>query len=398
MQRVETSPRTGWQTRVEEAGLNFHTQGTKPYWDETSAYRFSHHQIEEHVSAPSEELHQMCMEATQKVAASQELMERVGIPDAYRDFVANSLQSQDPDLMGRFDLIYDGQSTPKMIEYNADTPVTLLETCSIQWDWLQDQISTGALASGCDQRNDLFEALTERFEQIFPQTRDIHFAALGDAQTNPEDYAATETMAWAAHDAGHRVHFTQLDQIGIAETGQFVDDEDQIIGSLFKLYPWEDMLQDDFAVHLSTAQCRYFEPPWKAITSSKGLLPILWEMFEGHPNLLPTFFASDIDGVTRAQDLLQKGHVKKPILSRQGGSITIFESGHITEQSVERCFNNVPSIIQAYAPCPVISGFRPVLGSFVVDGKCVGLGIREDQSRITQDDCRFKPHFIQDTH
>ena len=31
------------------------------------------------------------------------------------------------------------------------------------------------------------------------------------------------------------------------------------------------------------------EPAWKAALSNKGLLPVLWEMFEGHPNLLPAF-------------------------------------------------------------------------------------------------------------
>ncbi|MEA5115800.1 MAG: glutathionylspermidine synthase family protein [Geobacteraceae bacterium] len=30
-----------------------------------------------------------------------------------------------------------------------------------------------------------------------------------------------------------------------------------------------------------------FEPPWKMILSNKGILPILWELFPGHPFLVP---------------------------------------------------------------------------------------------------------------
>ena len=37
----------------------------------------------------------------------------------------------------------------------------------------------------------------------------------------------------------------------------------------------------------------FIEPAWKAVVSNKGLLPVLWQMFEGHPNLLPAFFEED---------------------------------------------------------------------------------------------------------
>ena len=43
---------------------------------------------------------------------------------------------------------------------------------------------------------------------------------------------------------------------------------------------------------------RWIEPPWKAILSNKGILPLLWEMFPGHPNLLPAFFEDDPNAAT----------------------------------------------------------------------------------------------------
>ena len=58
----------------------------------------------------------------------------------------------------------------------------------------------------------------------------------------------------------------------------------------FKLYPWEWMFREQFGASLLGASTRWIEPPWKAILSSKGILPLLWEMFPGHPNLLAGLF------------------------------------------------------------------------------------------------------------
>jgi len=32
------------------------------------------------------------------------------------------------------------------------------------------------------------------------------------------------------------------------------------------------------------------EPFWKLIIGNKALLPLLWEMFPNHPNLLPAYY------------------------------------------------------------------------------------------------------------
>ena len=46
-------------------------------------------------------------------------------------------------------------------------------------------------------------------------------------------------------------------------------------------------------------------------------------------------------------------------------------------------------------PLPDFGGFHPVLGAWIIGETCVGLGLREDQSRITHNLSRFKPHFIE---
>jgi glutathionylspermidine synthase len=196
-------------------------------------------------------------------------------------------------------------------------------------------------------------------------------------------------MGWAAREAGLGAHYTDLEKIAISKDGQFLDGDDKVIGTLFKLYPWEDLFRDDYAKHLKTANCLMLEPAWKAVLSNKGILPVLWQMFEGHPNLLPAYFEQD-----EAKTTLNDTYVRKPLFSREGASIQIIEDGVKTAASPTDEYAAHPRILQAYAPLPEFDGFRPVIGAWIVGTECAGIGIREDRSRITQDMSRFKPHFI----
>jgi glutathionylspermidine synthase len=337
----------------------------------------------------------MCREAVARIVASEDLMQKLAIPPAHRDLVAASWAAGDPELYGRFDLIYDGTGPAKMIEYNADTPTSLYESAAFQWQWLEDQIAAGKLAADSDQFNGIHEALVARFAEIFAPDTDVHFASFAQSA---EDYATTESMAWAARDAGLGAHYVPIDKIGITDRGQFCDADGLVIGALFKLYPWEDMLRDDFAHHIADAHCRFLEPAWKAVVSNKGMLAVLWEMYEGHPNLLPAFFAADFakggPAVDRAAAAFGRGRVRKPLFSREGSSISITRGAQIIATAQDQAYADHPMIVQAYHEMPVFDGFHPVIGAWIVGQSCVGMGIREDRSRITQNLSRFKPHFI----
>lgn len=397
MQRVAMTERPDWRQKAEDVGFTFHTMHGEPYWDETSAYRFTLAQVENDIEDPSTALHQMCRDAAEKIVGSERLMGRLGIPAEMMDYVAHSWRMDEPELYGRFDLAYDGTGPAKLLEYNADTPTSLFESCAFQWGWLEDQIARGALPPTADQFNRIFEALGERFAGMFPRDTPIHFASV---EGSDEDYGTVETMAWAAREAGMAAYYTTIGGIGITTADQFADSESRVIGTLFKLYPWEDMLRDDFARYIPKSGCRFLEPAWKAVVSNKGILPVLWEMFEGHPNLLPAFFADEMTSANpvyvRAEAEIARGCVRKPIFSREGSSITIVENGQVTEASADTTYERHRMIVQGYRPLPVLDGFRPIVGAWVVGRTCVGMGIREDQSRITQDLSRFKPHYILD--
>lgn len=402
MQKITLPERPHWRDHAKEVGFDFADMYGEPYWDESSAYAFSLDQIEDDLEDPSTALHAMCREAVAEIIGSERLMERLAIPEAHRDLVAESWRQGDPEIYGRFDLAYDGQGPAKLLEYNADTPTSLYESAAFQWQWLEDQLKAGVLPEGSDQFNGIHEALVARFADLFETDSDLHFTAVAG---NPEEYGTVEAMGWAAREAGLGAHYCDLDKIALSEDGQFLDDQDRRIAVLFKLYPWEDLLREDYADHIAGSGCLFLEPAWKALLSNKGLLPVLWQMFEGHPNLLPAFFEADVaeakagrgpmsEALARAEAQLDAGHVQKPILSREGASVSILKSGVVIEQSKNADYSEHPRVIQAYAPLPQFDGFRPVVGAWIIGQTCAGIGIREDRSRITQDLSRFKPHYI----
>ncbi|WP_305970361.1 MULTISPECIES: glutathionylspermidine synthase family protein [unclassified Mameliella] len=407
MQKIHLPERPHWRDHASEVGFTFADMHGEPYWDESSAYAFTLDQIENDLEDPATELHSMCREAVAEIIASERLMAQLAIPENRRDLVADSWKQDDPEIYGRFDFAYDGKGPAKLLEYNADTPTSLYESAAFQWQWLEDQLGAGVLPEGTDQFNGIHEALVARFGEVFEENSDLHFTAVAD---NPEDYGTVEAMGWAAREAGLGAHYCDLDKIGLSADGHFLDDKDRRIAVLFKLYPWEDLFLDDYADHIDGSGCLFLEPAWKALLSNKGLLPVLWQMFEGHPNLLPAFFEADVadamerrgspsagvaEAFARAEAGLASGHVRKPILSREGASVSILKAGKILEEAQNTEYSEHPRIVQAYAPLPVFDGFRPVVGAWIVGQACAGIGIREDRSRITQDLSRFKPHYIQ---
>src|SRR5205085_11334072 len=107
---------------------------------------------------------------------------------------------------------------------------------------------------------------------------------------------------------------------------RFVDAQDQSIERLFKLFPWEWVVASEFAPHLKLNVCQLIEPMWKMLLSNKALLPILWELFPNHPNLLPAYFSED----ELRQKTLAGKYVRKPLLSREGANVQLIDHGRVT--------------------------------------------------------------------
>ena len=371
MERRTFSPRTDWQSRVESQGLTFHSL-PDVYWNETVGYAFTSREVDELEDAGNA-VHKLCLSAAQHII-DKDLFHRLAIPDSAAKLIVDSWNKRDPHLYGRFDFVYDGTGKPKMLEYNADTPTSLLEASVIQWHWLQDRFSYR------DQFNSIHEKLVARWKEIKTPNR-VHVSTLDGIE---EDVLTVHYLADTAREAGLDARYIGLESIGYnPATQRFCDEQDQNIDCLFKLYPWEWMIKEDFAKYLPESKTRMIEPAWKMLWSNKGILPILWEMAPNHPNLLPAY---------ATPDRLGDSWVRKPLLSREGQNVTIHRGGeHIEKEGI---YGAEGHIYQAYQKIPSFDGRYPILGVWMVGDNCCGMGIRESDDEVTDNVSRFTPHFM----
>ncbi|MFI0823589.1 glutathionylspermidine synthase family protein [Streptomyces roseolus] len=392
MERHTIEPRPGWQEIVEEQGLVYpltrYPDGSlRPYWDESAYYSFTLPEVEA-LEEVVEELHAMCL------AAAAHIVERNRFPDLgitdpkVAERVAESWRrrSELPSLYARFDLVYDATGPAKMLEYNADTPTSLVEAASPQWFWMEDRFP------GADQWNSLHERLVDAWKRQAPllPPGPVHFAH-SETDELGEDLMTVAYLRETAEQAGLATEALSVERIGWDRLSRrFVDEKLRFIRSCFKLYPWEWLVTDPFGKHVlstldnggSTGTTCWIEPAWKMLLSNKALLAVLWELYPGHPNLLPAY----LDGPRELA--ATTGWAAKPLLGREGAGVTLHEPGS------EVAVRDEPCCYQGLAPLPDFDGNRTLLGAWVVEDEAAGLGIRESAGPVTDEYARFLPHVI----
>ena len=350
------------------------------YWDESHCYRFTADEIDE-LEAATRALHQLSLAAVEHIVTADRF-EQLAIAPGFADRIRASWKARDPALAGRFDLAFDGSDPPKLLEYNADTPTALLEASVVQWRWLQAAIRP-QLAEA-DQFNSLHEKLIANWRAIsvtMSANVPVHFACVKESD---EDLGTIEYQRDVATQAGIATRFVYIEDVGWADDAQcFVDGDGEEIAILCKLYPWEWMIKDAFGPHLLQAKMRVIEPPWKMLLSTKGLLPILWELNPGHPNLLPASF----DRFRISGD-----YVQKPMYSREGANVTVYRGGEVLRQGGS--YGEEGWIYQAYTEIPKFDDSYVTIGSWIVGDEPAGIGLREDATPITRNTSRFVPHYF----
>ncbi len=374
MQRHVGQPRPDWPARVEAHGLTYHTHDTGPYWDESACYEFTADEVER-LEKAARTLHYLCIDAAEQVIA-RGWWERLGIPEIAVPAIVRSWERDDFSLYGRFDLAFDGGGEPKLLEYNADTPTSLVEASVAQWFWLQDT------RPEADQFNSLHERLIDAWRRYAGQT--VHFSAIKE---HPEDEQTVLYLQDTAEQAGVVTRPVHIEDIGWDQRrGVFADLTGGALERCFKLYPWEWLWHEEFGPQLARDPVQFIEPAWKMLLSNKGLLPVLWELFPQHPNLLPAYESAGAAA-------LGGSFVRKPKLSREGANVSRFEGGVAVEENPGD-YGAEGFVFQALANIPDFSGNHPVCGMWIVDHEPAGLGIREDTRLITGNCSRFVPHFF----
>jgi glutathionylspermidine synthase len=384
MQRIECPERDDWRETAESCGFDFHTIDGERYWDERAYYAFSLEEIERQIEAPTGEIDAMCLELVGRAVEDEEYLQRLKIPEAYWPLIAESWHSDELSLYGRMDLCFDGKNPAKLLEYNADTPTSIFESAVFQWTWLEQAIDRAIIPKRADQFNSIHERLIEAWKKL-GGAHHLHLAGMLESE---EDSGTLAYLEDTARQAGLSTTILDIEDIGLSGDHRFLDLDDRPIEVAFKLYPWEWMFHDAFAVEIAKAPTRWIEPPWKAILSNKGLLPLLWKMFPGHPNLLPAYFEDE-----PAAASIGASFVRKPLFSREGANVTLVAAGS-TLMEQQGPYGAEGFIRQGLAPLPNFSGQYAVVGSWLVDHTPCGLSVREDENPITGNTSRFLPHAI----
>jgi glutathionylspermidine synthase len=262
MRRHRITPRPDWQQRAHTLGFTFASIDGEPYWDESAAWEFSASEIETLWSATTEisRLYRIAMDH----AVTHDERTLLGITAPAWRLVVASWRRQDASLYGRFDLRWDGVSPPKLLEYNADTPTSLYEAAVVQWDWLLQA------QPGADQFNSLHEALIARWREFRASHSTIHFTCMRDPV---EDRGTTDYLRDTALQADIAAPWIAIEDIGW-DGRNFRDLRRENMRAIFKLYPWDWLLGDEFGAHIENASAHWIEPAWKLAAASKVGAPV----------------------------------------------------------------------------------------------------------------------------
>ena len=132
MERKYVTPRADYREKIEALGFDFHGD----YWREEAYYRFTSDEIERLEKATAEAYRMYCEAAGYIIEKDPEWMERfLRLPLEVCRRIRESWDADELSLYGRFDFMLDEKGVPRILEFNADTPTSLLEASVIQWQW-----------------------------------------------------------------------------------------------------------------------------------------------------------------------------------------------------------------------------------------------------------------------
>ncbi|MDO6429542.1 glutathionylspermidine synthase family protein [Flavitalea sp. BT771] len=375
MERIVINPRNNWQSAVEKLGFGFHSTNV-PYWDESACYQFKMDEVL-FIEKASAELWDLCLGAVQHVMDNN-LYHHFAIPSDFIPYIERSWTEDHPAIYGRFDFAYkEGQL--KLLEFNADTPTSLYEAGIVQWFWLQD------FDKSKDQFNSIHEKLIAYWQYLknYLYPAPLHFTCV---KQSLEDLTNTEYMRDCAIQAGLDTRLILVDDIGWDQDAQvFMDMELRPMQNIFKLYPWEWMVNDEFGVNILRDRSRayWIEPGWKMLLSNKAILPVLWQLYPECPYILPAYF----------EEGRLSNYARKPILSREGANIDLVRDNQPVYSTAGE-YGKEGYIYQELFDIPSFSGNYPVLGSWIIGQEPAGMGIRESRQLVTDNLSRFIPHLI----
>ena len=440
MKALKVLCRPDWQTHIRENAYqsNVLSDAQQQYWVEALpqpfAIQFKTNE-EAAIATATEMLWDMCVEfidwffTDQTLGTVHQRLAALKIPQAYWKSIQNSWERTGPiedlSLHTRFDLVMTEEGQIKLLEINGETPLLGAETI-YQWNWYVDyklnyHHSAHPLPDDASQFNDFWDRTAEQWRKIAEDynLKETGISFLVDEELE-EDLEMAMQLIQILHDEVDSDIHTQIVYlralkddvgmnvqmgIGLDESGHFIDQFNEKISVLWKMYDWSDIqndMENDGAtallVHqLEQGEVKILEPLWKQVLSNKGAMALMWQQFKDsdyRQYLLETYFDRDlsIENTKLQLDI----HVKKPLLGMEGVGISI-ESGMGSLENRETLgYGREGYIIQEYVELPQAFGYHYMIGSWAIDGVASGIILRGDTAKITGRHCLIIPHIISD--
>lgn len=374
------NPDIKYEKRLESIGYGFYNDNGLPYWIDHRYYEVTP-EFSDRVQNATKQIWELCLEAVQYIIDNNQF-HKFGIPNYMIPHIIKSWDNDVPSIYGRFDFGYDSKKDQlKMLEFNADTPTSLFETGVVQWYWKEHYFPNN---NSVDQFSYVHERLIEYWGELKPFMKGdvLHFTCVRESL---EDLSNIEYLRDTAIQAGYKTNLLYIDEIGW-NGSTFVDLQDQPITDIFKLYPWEWMVNEDFGVNIvnDVNECQWIEPSWKMLLSNKAILPILWELNPNHEYLLECYFDSPRN---------MPSYVKKPLLSREGANVEIYINGFLTD-STDGEYGSEGFVYQQFVDLHTEDTGTIIIGSWVIGQESCGMSFRESFGLITNNSSRYIPHII----
>ena len=128
---------------------------------------------------------------------------------------------------------------------------------------------------------------------------------------------------------------------------------------------------------LFDARTRVIEPLWTMLPSSKAILPVLCDLFPGHPYLLKSSFEP-------TPEMVANGHVAKPVSGRGGKNVSLFEPNQkdvAVEATGGRWANDV-LVYQELCLLPKLGEAFVQFCTWAIGGRHGGVVVRQGSSAI----------------
>lgn len=326
------------------------------------------------------------------------LKDEMGIPETAVNVVRTYNPLIGDSVVTRFDFIKTPQGY-KVIELNAETPFFYWESNRISGEVVK---ALGHRDPNAGAEEALGQAVANAIRATGKPIQNIAVTAYNPYR---EDIFTAMYIREVIEKAiGVPVRFTPIHELQIDEDGAF--DNVGSIDFLYRCYPIEHFAVEDgcdllFSL-IEQGKLVVINPPSALLIQNKMTQTVIWNLYEENT----WFNAEEREAVSKYflptyADLPQDGktYVQKPVLGREGNSVTIIKPDASTVASENMDYDGQPMTYQLCVEQPMVKYRRPcgefegyaITTCFVVGGKATAIGMRVSPKIITDGWAYFMP-------